>query len=89
MMLFSKTLNIGTVYTRFPCASQMSIGQSRRSETAARMAWSSSARERAKTRDRSGAYEHRPRTQTDDRQAARQQCKVQAENDGVVLLCRD
>jgi hypothetical protein len=89
MMLCSKTLDIGTAYTRSPCVSRMSIMQSRRDETAARTAWSSSTRERAKAHGQSGVFEHRPLTQADDRQAARPQRKVQAENDGVVLLCRD
>jgi hypothetical protein len=89
MMLILKAVNIGTAYTRSPSTSVMSAVQPRRYETAARTVRSSSAQQRGKARGHSRVYEQRPLTQPDGRQAPRQQHRVQAEDDGVVLLCRD
>ena len=89
MMLFSKTVNIGTTYTRSPSTSVMSAVQPRRDETAARRARSSSARERAKARGQSHVHGQRPLIQSDSRHPPWQQRRVQSEDDGVVLLCRD
>ncbi len=89
MMLFSRMVTIDMPYMRTPSASVMSTGQPRRDETVARKARASNARERAKARGQSHLYEHRPVIEGDGRRASLQQHRVQAEDDGVVLLCRD
>lgn len=86
MMLFAKITDIDVFHATLGSMCIMPVAQDGGYQSTDR---SRTERPQARERGQSRIHEQRSVTKARGRQAPRQQRKVQAEDDGAVLLCRD